>query len=64
MVSISANATLLDKSGKLKQAAANGNITFGAVVEFLTKDVVARHLLLADRDFFPLFSAASHKTPP
>ena len=56
-----AHAALLDKAGKLKQAAANGNITFGAVVEFLTKDVVARHLLLADRDFFPLFSAA---TPP
>jgi diguanylate cyclase (GGDEF)-like protein/hemerythrin-like metal-binding protein len=50
-----AHASLLSKAGNLQQATTTGAIPFGAIVEFLTRDVVARHLFTADRDFFPLF---------
>lgn len=56
-----AHAALLKKAGELKQAAVRGEVTAGAIVEFLAKDVVARHLFTADRDFFPLFSAKGRK---
>ena len=35
-----------------------GELSLGAIVEFLAQDVVARHILHVDRAFFPLF----HKT--
>ena len=44
-------------AAKLEAAAAGG----GAVVEFLAQDVLARHLMLVDRAFFPLFSSAGAK---
>jgi diguanylate cyclase len=50
-----AHASLLRKAGELQNAAAAGTATFGALVDFLANDVVARHLFTADRDYFPLF---------
>jgi diguanylate cyclase (GGDEF)-like protein/hemerythrin-like metal-binding protein len=51
-----AHAGLLARAGKLKEKAAAGDVALGELVEFLAHDVVARHLLTADRDFFPLFA--------
>jgi hypothetical protein len=36
-------------------AAASGSASFGALIDFLANDVVARHLFTADRDYYPLF---------
>lgn len=54
-----AHASLLRKAGELRDAAAAGTASFGALVDFLTNDVVARHLFTADRDYFPLFQAGA-----
>jgi hemerythrin-like metal-binding protein len=51
-----AHAGLLSRAGELRDAVANGQASLGSMVEFLAKDVVARHLFRADRDFYPLFS--------
>jgi len=51
-----AHAGLLARAAELRRAAAAGEASFGAVVEFLAGEVVARHLFTADRDFFPLFA--------
>jgi len=51
-----AHAGLLSRAARLKQKAAAGDVTLGELVEFVAHDVVARHLLTADRDFFPLFA--------
>lgn len=51
-----AHAGLLSRAVRLQQKAAAGDIALGELVEFLAHDVVARHLLTADREFFPLFS--------
>jgi len=50
------HASLLRKAGELRSAAAaSGNTSFGALIDFLANDVVARHLFTADRDYYPLF---------
>lgn len=50
------HASLLRKAGELRNAAmASGNASFGALIDFLANDVVARHLFTADRDYYPLF---------
>ncbi len=36
-----------------------GELSLGTIVEFLAQDVVARHLAVMDRAFFPLFRKAS-----
>jgi len=51
-----AHAGLLSRAARLQQKAAAGDVTLGELVEFLAHDVVARHLLTAVREFFPLFS--------
>lgn len=52
----SAHAGLLRKAGELRAAAiSSGSTSFGALVDFLATDVVARHLFTADRDYYPLF---------
>jgi diguanylate cyclase (GGDEF)-like protein/hemerythrin-like metal-binding protein len=51
-----AHATLVSHALELNQAAAEGRLKFGEVVDFLANEVVARHLLTADRAFFPLFA--------
>jgi diguanylate cyclase (GGDEF)-like protein/hemerythrin-like metal-binding protein len=50
-----AHATLLSQARELKASFVSGNGTIGALVEFLANKVVAQHLLIADRKFFPLF---------
>jgi hemerythrin-like metal-binding protein len=61
-----AHAGLLGRANELKAAVANGQASLGSMVEFLAKDVVARHLFGADRDFFPLYKsgAARRGTAP
>jgi len=50
------HASLLRKAGELRSAAAaSGSASFGALIDFLANDVVARHLFTADRDYYPLF---------
>jgi len=53
-----AHQRLLARAGELKSAALRGEATTGALVDFLAHEVVARHLLTADRDFYPLFRTA------
>lgn len=50
------HATLLDRARELRAALDSGDANLGGVVEFLAAEVVSRHLLKADRDFFPLFA--------
>jgi diguanylate cyclase (GGDEF)-like protein/hemerythrin-like metal-binding protein len=53
-----AHASLLRRAGELHALAkAGGSTTFGALVDFLASDVVSRHLMTADRDYYPLFQA-------
>jgi hypothetical protein len=40
-----------------------GDAKAGSVVEFLAHEVVAHHLLSADRDFYPLFAGAGAGNP-
>ena len=54
-----AHARVLARAGELKASAETGKATLGDIVNFLANDVVARHLFLADRDFYPLFKAAT-----
>ena len=50
-----AHSGIVARAGQLKAKLDAGEITLGAVVDFLAHDVVARHMLTADREFFPLF---------
>lgn len=54
-----AHQRLLARAGELKSAALRGGATTGALVDFLAHEVVARHLLTADRDFYPLLRTAA-----
>lgn len=54
-----AHRRLVARALELKAAAHRGDATTGALVEFLAHEVVARHLLIADRDFYPLFRTAA-----
>lgn len=54
-----AHERLLERATELESAAAADQATLGALVDFIANDVVSRHLLQADRDFFPLFGAAA-----
>ncbi|MGQ0510114.1 MAG: diguanylate cyclase [Betaproteobacteria bacterium] len=54
-----AHRRLVSRAGELRAAALRGGATTGALVEFLAHEVVARHLLVADRDFYPLFRTAT-----
>ena len=53
------HAGLLARACELQDAIAAGGANLGGVVEFLARDVVARHIFKADRDFFPLFAAGN-----
>jgi diguanylate cyclase (GGDEF)-like protein/hemerythrin-like metal-binding protein len=48
-----AHSALLKRAGWLRDRAAVGEASLGAVVEFIAQDVIARHLMTADRAFFP-----------
>ncbi|MGE0358555.1 MAG: diguanylate cyclase [Burkholderiales bacterium] len=52
-----AHRTLLARAGELRAGVADGTARMGELVEYLAGDVVSRHLLTADRAFFPLFAA-------
>jgi hypothetical protein len=53
-----AHRVLLARARALRRAADDGGEGggIGALVEFLAYEVVGRHMLTADRDFFPLFA--------
>jgi diguanylate cyclase (GGDEF)-like protein/hemerythrin-like metal-binding protein len=54
-----AHKKLLDRARQLRTAAAaGGGVTIGELVDFLADEVVARHMLKADREFYPLFKKA------
>jgi len=48
---------LLHKSLELRKEVYSGNIPVGHLLEYLAHDVVAKHILLADRQFFPFIEA-------
>jgi len=51
-----AHAWLLKRAGYMKDLLEQGGDgSLGALVEFLAQDVVARHLMVVDRAFLPLF---------
>lgn len=50
-----AHAALLKRAWELERQVEQGKIKLGAIVEYLAQDVVARHILVMDRAFFPLF---------
>ena len=54
-----AHSALLKRAGWLRDRAAMGEANLGAVVEFIAQDVIARHLMTADRAFFPLLRSAA-----
>ncbi len=54
-----AHAGLLRRAAYLRERLDTGEATLGAIVEYLAQDVVARHLLVVDRAFFPLFESRS-----
>ncbi|WP_296704613.1 EAL domain-containing protein [Thiocapsa sp. UBA6158] len=47
---------LLERALALRTEVEQGRLRFGQLAEFLSQEVVARHLLHEDRDFFPLFA--------
>jgi len=51
-----AHAGLVKRAVQMAERLKTGEAGVGAIVEFLAQDVVARHLLMVDRAFFPLFS--------
>ncbi len=53
-----AHSALLKRAGWLRDRAAVGEANLGAVVEFIAQDVIARHLMTADRAFFSLLQRA------
>ena len=54
----SKHTELLERARVLSDAWASGDAHVGRVIEFVARDVVAAHLLRADRAFFPLFDDA------
>lgn len=48
------HAILLERARDLRTALDSGDANLGGVIEFLAADVISRHLLKADHDFFPL----------
>ena len=47
---------LIERALQLRDAALEGGVTIGELVDFLADEVVARHMLKADREYFPLFN--------
>lgn len=57
-VQVRAHKMLLEHALLLRDAAATGGVTIGELVDFLADEVVARHMLKVDREFYPLFQTA------
>ncbi len=51
-----AHKRLVERALQLRDAAAAGGVTIGELVDFLADEVVARHMLKKDREFYPLFN--------
>lgn len=51
-----AHKRLVERALELRDAAAAGGVTIGELVDFLADEVVARHMLKKDREFYPLFN--------
>jgi len=51
---VQAHSGLRQRALELRAGVTEGTTTFGAVVEFLARDLVARHLFTADRKYYPL----------
>lgn len=51
-----AHKRLIERALQLRDAAAAGGVTIGELVDFLADEVVARHMLQKDREFFSLFN--------
>lgn len=47
------HTVILDKARQMSQEFAAGTLEIGSVFQFLAHDVVARHMLVADYEFFP-----------
>ncbi len=57
-----AHKVLIEHALQLRDSAAAGGVTIGELVDFIANEVVARHMLKVDREFYPLFnqSLSSH----
>lgn len=58
------HAAILKRAREIAAAATKGTATIGALVNFLGRDVVARHFLTVDRQFWPLFRPAAEEAEP
>jgi hemerythrin len=62
-----AHAGLVRRALYMAEQLDAGKASLGAIVEFLAQDVVARHLMVVDRAFFPMFrqpgSSGNAETP-
>jgi len=54
-----AHQRLMEHVLQLRNAAASGNLALTELIDFLANEVVARHILKTDREYYPLF-----KEPP
>lgn len=54
-----AHKRLVERALQLRDAAAAGGVTIGELVDFLADEVVARHMLKTDREFYPLFNPSA-----
>ncbi|WP_263771340.1 bacteriohemerythrin [Propionivibrio soli] len=54
---------LVAQALELRGLALAGELTLGGLVSFLVEDVVVKHMLTDDRQFFPLFSAGHSDEP-
>jgi len=53
------HADLVGRAQELEQSFQRGRLSVGALFQYLAHDVVAQHMLKADREFFPLVGEAS-----
>lgn len=53
---------LLERARELRDLEGSGWLTVGPLVTFIAQDLVARHMLIDDRKFFPLIERAGGKT--
>lgn len=53
-----AHKTLIEQVVQLREQAGQGSVGVGDLVNFLVTDVIAQHMLKADRMFFPLFATS------
>lgn len=54
---------LIERALELRSMAVSGELSLADVVSFVTRDVVALHMLIDDHDYFPLLRKASQRNP-